>query len=130
ATVASKIRCLTPWRESDTWRRAKCAAAASRMRCLTPWRASDTWHRSGIFQCCPARAGHWQWVAGSVQALAAGPLARRTFGGFDGIDQQHGDRHGADAARHGGDGAGHFAGRGEVYVAAQLAVGAAVDAHV
>src|SRR5699024_575242 len=50
--------------------------------------------------------------------------------GFEGVFEQHGDGHGADAARHGGDPACALAGRLEVHVAAQFAVVGTVHADV
>jgi hypothetical protein len=50
--------------------------------------------------------------------------------GFQGVDQQHGDGHGAHAAGHRGDPAGHFLDAGKVHVAAELAFVVAVHAHV
>nr|CUV15163.1 protein of unknown function [Ralstonia solanacearum] len=59
---------------------------------------------------------------------------RGVFGGalgrFQRVDQQHGDGHRTDAARHGRDMAGHALDAGEVDIAAQLAGIVAVHAHV
>src|SRR5574340_501064 len=60
-----------------------------------------------------------------LPAEAGGPLR-----GAHGVRHQHGDGHRADAAGHRGDPAGHFLRRIEIHVAAQLAVGHAVDADV
>src|SRR5690606_25705800 len=49
---------------------------------------------------------------------------------FQGVDQQHGDGHGADAAGHGRNRTGHFTRAFEVDVADQAAVGEAVNTHV
>ena len=55
---------------------------------------------------------------------------RRAFGAFQGIGQQHGDGHRTDAAGNRRDERRHFLGRLEIDVAAQLAIGHAVDADV
>ena len=54
----------------------------------------------------------------------------RRFGRLDGVDQQHGAGHGADAAGDGGDPAGYLAHAGKVHVAAKFAGFVAVHADV
>src|SRR5690606_18509723 len=53
-----------------------------------------------------------------------------TLGRFYGVDQQHGDGHGADASGYGRDGTRHFTSRVEFDIAGQLAISLAVDANI
>ena len=58
----------------------------------------------------------------SFTAVASGAQARRALGDLDDVRHEERDGHGADAARHGGDGGGHLLRLGKGDVADQAAV--------
>src|SRR5918993_3875790 len=107
--------------------RAASAPASSTSTAGATWAG---WIRSNRGRSSKSRSGlvmvfvRWR----STEASSSG--AGGALGGLEGVDQQHGDGHGPDAARHRRDPAGHLAHPGEVDVAAKLAFFVAVHADV
>ena len=75
------------------------------------------------------------WSYGRLYALeelvgGVGAGGEGGVGGAEGVVHEHGDGHGADAARDGGDGGGAGLGAREVDVAAEFVIIATIDADV